>query len=212
MSRPRVLLADDHQLLRDAFTCLLEAECDVVGAVANGQAVLAAAPGLRPDVVVLDLAIPLLDGFDTTRQLRRLMPEVQVIFLTMNEDPDIAAEAFRVGAAGYLLKSSSAAELFQAIREVTQGRAYVTPLATRGLIARLLSAAEPKPRPAELSERQQEVLGLLAGGRTMKEIARSLKITPRTVAFHKYAMMGHLGVRSSAELLQYAIRHHIAPC
>jgi DNA-binding NarL/FixJ family response regulator len=211
VTRPRVLLADDHRLLREAFARLLEADCDVVGAVADGRAVLALAPELRPDIVVLDVAMPLLDGLETARELRRLMPNVRVIFLTMNEDPDIAAEAFRAGAVGYLLKTSAAAELLQAIREVTQDRGYVTPQVTRGLVATLLHAAEPKPRPAELSDRQREVLERLAEGLTMKEIARALKITPRTVAFHKYSMMEQLGVKSSAELVQYAVRHHVLP-
>src|SRR5690242_12153793 len=126
MKRPRVLLADDHRLLREAFAQLLAADCDVVGAVADGRAVLAAAPELRPDVVVLDIAMPLLNGLDAARQLRRLMPDVKVIFLTVSEDPDLAAEAFRGGASGFLLKNSAASELLQAIQEVLRGRSYVT--------------------------------------------------------------------------------------
>src|SRR5262245_64535378 len=131
MRRPRILLADDHRLLREAFTRLLEPDCDVVGAVADGRALLAAAPELRPDIVVLDVAMPLLNGLDAARQLKRVMPKVKVIFLTMSEDPDVAAEAFRVGASGYLLKHSAAAEVLQAVREVSRGRSYITPLATR---------------------------------------------------------------------------------
>jgi DNA-binding NarL/FixJ family response regulator len=209
MTRPRVLLADDHRLLREAFARLLEADCEVVGAVADGRALLAAAPELRPDVVVLDVAMPLLNGLDAARQLRRAMPHVKVIFLTMSEDPEVAAEAFRVGASGFLLKNSAASELLQAIQEVCRGRSYVTPLATRGLVDALLNRPEPSARPAELSPRQREVLQLLAEGHTMKEIARVLKITPRTVAFHKYSMMEQLGVTSSAELVQLAVRQHL---
>lgn len=209
MNRPRVLLADDHRLLREAFARLLESECEVVGAVADGRAVLAEAPGLRPDVVVLDVAMPLLNGLDTARQLRRVMPGVKVIFLTMSEDPDVAAEAFRVGASGYMLKNSAASELLQAIREVSRGRSYVTPLATRGLVDQLLQSSEPTAKSVELSQRQREVLQLLAEGHTMKEIAHMLKITPRTVAFHKYSMMELLGVKSSAELIQFAIKDRI---
>src|SRR3954452_12279799 len=134
MRRPRVLLADDHRLVREAFARLLESDCDVVGTVADGRALLAAAPVLRPDIVVLDIAMPLLNGIDAARQLKRLMPEVRLIFLTVSEDPDLAAEAFRAGASGYLLKNSAASELFTAIREVDQGRFYVTPLATHGLV------------------------------------------------------------------------------
>lgn len=209
MNRPRVLLADDHRLLREAFSRLIESECEVVGAVADGRAVVAEAPGLRPDVVVLDVAMPLLNGLDAARQLRRIMPEVRVIFLTMSEDPDVAAEAFRIGASGYLLKNSAASELLQAIREVSQGRSYITPLAARGLVETLLHSPAPAARPVELSARQREVLQLLAEGHTMKEIACVLKITPRTVAFHKYSMMEVLGVRSSAELIQFALKEHM---
>jgi DNA-binding NarL/FixJ family response regulator len=209
MKRPRVLLADDHRLLREAFAQMLEPNCEVLGAVADGRALLAAAKELRPDVVVLDIAMPLLNGLDAARQLKRLMPEVKVIFLTVSEDPDLAAEAFRVGASGFLLKNSAASELFQAIQEVLQGRSYVTPQATQGLVSAFLDRPEPGKKSGELSPRQREVLQLLAEGHSMKEIGRILKITPRTVAFHKYSMMGQLGITSSAELVQFAIKQHV---
>ncbi len=209
MTRPRVLLADDHRLLREAFARLLEPDCEVVGAVGDGRDLLDAAPRLRPDVVVLDVAMPLMNGLDAARELKRVMPEVKVIFLTMNEDPDLAAEAFRVGASGFLLKHAAAAELVQAIQEVSRGRAYITPLATRGLVDTLLRPREPAPKAVDLSHRQREVLELLADGHTMKEIASALKITPRTVAFHKYSMMEVLGIRTSAELIQYAVRARV---
>jgi DNA-binding NarL/FixJ family response regulator len=210
MTRPRVLLADDHQLLREAFTRLLESDCDVVGSVADGRALLSAALSLRPDIVILDIAMPLLNGLDAARKLRRDMPEVKVIFLTMSEDSDVAAEAFRVGASGFLLKNSAASELLQAIREVARGRSYVTPLATRGLIGTFLQKPDPAVKAAELSPRQREVLQLLAEGYTMKEVARILKITPRTVAFHKYSMMEALGIGSNAELIQFALKRSFA--
>src|SRR5262245_34741089 len=162
MKRPRVLLADDHRLLREAFAQLLVPGCDVVGAVADGRALLAAAPQLRPDIVVLDIAMPLLNGLDAARQLRHVMPEVKVIFLTVSEDPDLAAEAFRNGASGYLLKNSAASEPVQAIQEVFQGRSYVTPLATQGLVNNFLHEPEPAKKSGELSPRQREVLQLLA--------------------------------------------------
>ena len=209
MSRPRVLIADDHRMLREAFARLLEAECDVVGSVADGRAVLAEAPRLGPDVVLMDVAMPLLDGLGAARQLRRAMPDVKVIFLTMNEDPDLAAEALRVGASGYLLKNSAASELLRAIREVAGGRSYVTPLVTREPVGSPLAPSAPPPGAADLSPRQREVIRLLAEGQTMKEIALELKITPRTVAFHKYSIMELLGARSNAELIQFAIRHYI---
>jgi DNA-binding NarL/FixJ family response regulator len=209
MTRPRVLLADDHRLLREAFARLIEPECEVVGGAGDGRAVLVEAPKLRPDIVVMDVAMPLLNGLDAARQLQQLMPKVKVIFLTQNEDPDIAAEAFRVGAAAFLLKNSAASELLTAIREVSRGRSYVTPLATQGLMDNLLHPAASPARVLDLSPRQREVLQLLAEGHTMKEIARVLKITPRTVAFHKYAMMEQLGVTSNAELVMAAIKHHL---
>ena len=209
MNRPRVLLADDHRLLREAFAQLLKPTCDVVGAVADGRALLDAAPELRPDIVVLDIAMPLLNGLDAARQLKRLMPNVKVIFLTVNEDPELAAEAFRSGASSFLLKNSAASELLLAIQEVLHGRSYVTPLATRGMVNTLVHEQKPAKKTEDLSVRQREVLQLLAEGHTMKEIARILKITSRTVAFHKYSMMGELGIKSSAELVQYAIKHHV---
>ena len=209
MKRPRVLLADDHRLLREAFVKLLEPDCDVVGAVADGRALLEAVPKLRPDIVVLDIAMPQLNGLDAARQLKHAMPDVKVIFLTVSEDPDLAAEAFRTGASGFLLKNSAASELLQAIRDVSQGRSYVTPLATRDVLDTLLRQPESSGGAHELSPRQREVLQLLAEGRTMKEIANILKITARTVAFHKYSMMQELGIKTSAELIQFAIKKRI---
>lgn len=209
VKRPRVLLADDHRLLREAFVKLLEPDCDVVGAVADGRALLKAARELRPDIVVLDIAMPMLNGLDASRQLKRLMPAVKVIFLTVNEDPDIAAEAFRAGGSAFLLKNSAASELLQAIHDVIHERSYVTPLSTRGMVDNLLRQPGSAKGGRELSPRQREVLQLLAEGRTMKEIAGILSITARTVAFHKYSMMGQLGIKSSAELVQFAIKKRI---
>jgi len=209
MRRPRVLLADDHRLVREAFAQLLEADCDVVGAVADGRALLEAARALYPDIVVLDIAMPLLNGLDAARRLRQIMPEVKTIFLTVSEDPELAAAALRAGAAGFLLKSSAASELLQAIRDVTEGRSYITPLVGRDLIDSLLRPLDATKAPRELSARQREVLQLLAEGHTMKEIAHVLKITPRTVAFHKYTMMKALGITSSAALVQFAVKEHI---
>jgi DNA-binding NarL/FixJ family response regulator len=209
MKHPRVLLADDHRLVREAISRVLESKCQVVGTVGDGRAVLAEVPRLKPEIVVLDVAMPLLNGLDTARQLRRIAPEVKIIFLTMSEDSDVATEAFRAGASGYLLKSSATTELFQAIRAVSQGRSYVTPLAAGGLVENLLHPPEPEAKPVELSGRQSEVLQLLAEGHTMKKIASVLKISPRTVAFHKYALMGLLHVKSNAALVQVAIKRHL---
>ena len=209
MKRPRVLLADDHRLLREALSQLLDPGCDVVGAVADGRALLTAAAALRPDIVVLDVALPLLNGLDAARQLRCVLPKVKLIFLTTSDDPDLAAEVFRIGASGYLLKKSGASELQHAIQEVLQGRSYVTPLATRGMLDTLLRAPEAPKKAGELSPRRREVLQLLAEGHTMKETARILKITPRTVAFHKYSMMEEHGIKSNAELMHFAVRRRV---
>jgi DNA-binding NarL/FixJ family response regulator len=204
-----VLLADDHRLLREAFARLLEPSCEVVGAVADGRALLTAAANLRPDIVVVDIAMPLLNGLDAARRLRQEMPDVKIIFLTVNEDPDLASEALRAGAAGFLLKNSAASELSRAIQEAFQGGSYVTPLASQRLSRVRAPNGSPVGSKKGSSPRQREVLQLLAEGRSMKEIARILKISPRTVAFHKYRMMEELGIKTSAELVQFAIKQHI---
>jgi DNA-binding NarL/FixJ family response regulator len=208
MGRPRVLLADDHALLLGAFEKLLAAECDIVGQVSDGRALVAAAEQLKPDVVVLDISMPLLNGLEAGRQVKQAVRDVKLVFLTMNEDSDLAAEAFRIGASAYLLKRSAASELLTAIREVMQGRSYVTPLVTEQLLESLIHREDRGPR-SELTPRQREVLQLIAEGRSMKEVASLLNLTPRTVAFHKYRMMEQLKVKSTAELVQYAVKHHI---
>ena len=207
MKRKRVLLADDHTLLLDAFAKLLEPEFDVVGTVADGRALLAAAEELRPDVVVLDIAMPLLNGLDAGRQLKKALPDVKLIFLTMNQDPAIATEAFRAGASGYLLKTSAGSELIKAIEEATSGRSYVTPLITQDLVEEFMLGPNERKRPADLTPRQREVLQLLAEGHPMKEAARILKVAPRTIAYHKYRIMERFRLKSNAELIQFAIRH-----
>jgi DNA-binding NarL/FixJ family response regulator len=207
MGATRVLLADDHTLLLGAFEKLLASECDVVGTVSDGRALVTAAQRLKPDVVVLDIGMPLLNGLEAARQIKAQLPGTKLIFLTMNEDSDLAAEAFRAGASGYLLKRSATAELLTAIREVVGGRSYVTPLVTAGLVGSFMQPQEKKP--LQLTARQREVLQLLAEGYSMKQVADMLNVTPRTVQFHKYTMMRQLGIKSSAELIQFAVRQHI---
>ncbi len=207
MRRKRVLLADDHTLLLDAFAKLLEPEFDVVGTVADGRALVAAAEELKPDVVVLDIAMPLLNGLDAGRQLKKALPDVKLIFLTMNQDPAIAAEAFRAGASGYLLKTSAGSELIKAIEEATSGRSYVTPLITQDLVEEFMLGPNERKRPADLTPRQREVLQLLAEGHPMKEAAQILKVAPRTIAYHKYRIMERFQLKSNAELIQFAVRH-----
>jgi DNA-binding NarL/FixJ family response regulator len=207
MESPRVLLADDHALLLGAMEKLLAAECSVVGQVNDGRALIEAAEQLKPDIIVLDISMPLLNGLDAGRQLKQRLPRTKLIFMTMNEDSDLAAEAFRSGASAYLLKKSAASELLIAIREVLRGRTYITPLVAEGLVGLLLSGDHHKP--IGLTTRQREVLQLLAEGRSMKEAARELGVTARTVAFHKYRMMDQLKLKTTAELIQYAVRNHI---
>jgi DNA-binding NarL/FixJ family response regulator len=208
MGRPRVILADDHALLLGAFEKLLAPECDIVGQFSDGRALVDAASRLRPDVVVLDIGMPILNGLEAGRQIKQTLRDVRLVYLTMNEDPDLAAEAFRAGASAYLLKRSAASELMTAIREVMQGRSYITPIVTQGLVGALMNVDQLSASQA-LTSRQREVLQLLAEGRSMKEVAAVLNLTPRTVAFHKYRMMERLKVKSTAELIQYAVKHHI---
>jgi DNA-binding NarL/FixJ family response regulator len=208
MVRPRVLLADDHALVLGAFEKLLAGECDVVGQVSDGRALVAAADTLRPDVIVLDISMPLLNGLEAGRQIKQKLRSVRLVFLTVNEDADLAAEAFRSGASAYLLKRSAPSELSTAIREVMQGRSYITPLIAGDLVGSLQHGDEHSPAH-ELTSRQREILQLLAEGHSMKQIASVLDLTPRTVAFHKYRIMRQLKVKSTAALVQYAVKHHI---
>ncbi len=209
--RRRVILADDHTLLLEAFEKLLEPDYLVVGAVSNGRALLSAAAELKPDVIVLDIAMPLLNGLDAARQLKKTMPKVKLIFLTMNEDPNVASEAFRAGASGYLLKTSASSELSKAIKEALCGRSYVTPAITQGMVDSFIrQPAEDRDNP-QLTPRQREVLQLLAEGRSMKEAAKILNVTPRTVAFHKYRIMEQLNLKNNADLIQFALRECIVP-
>ena len=203
------MLADDHTLLVEAFVKLLEPECEIVGQVGDGLALLEAAARLQPDVVVLDVAMPLLNGLDAARQLKQRMPDVRLVFVTMNEDPDLAAEAFRIGASGYLLKRSAASELLLAIREVMNGRHYVTPFVTKELVGSFIHGFAHPGTGRNLTSRQREVLQLLAEGRSMKEAASILDVSPRTIAFHKYRIMELLNIKTTAELVQFAVREHL---
>ena len=188
-SKPRVLIADDHTLVVEALETLLAPMCEIVGRVADGRALLAAVREHHPDLVVIDIGMPLLNGLDAARQVRQIDPSIRLVFVTMNEDPDLAAEAFRAGASAYLLKRSAGSELLAAIREVMNGRSYMTPLVTDGVVHALMHAPEAGKPAHELTIRQREVLQLLAEGKSMKEAASILSVAARTVAFHKYRMM-----------------------
>lgn len=209
MKRTRILLADDHTMICAGFQKLLEPEYEVVGSVGDGRALLKAAADLKPDLILLDVGMPLLNGLDAARELKKLMPAVRLIFLTMNPDPDVASHALRIGASGYLLKNSQQDELLQAVRNALRGLSYVTPQIGRAIEES--SQRDPKSlsRPKELSDRQREILQMLAEGQSMKEIAFVLQISIRTVRFHKYRVMEELGIRTNSELVQYAIKHSI---
>lgn len=206
MKRPRVILADDHLLMLDALKTLLEPEFEVVGTFSDGRDLVDGAPPLNPNVIVLDIGMPIMNGLIAGQKLKQAMPLVKLVYLTMNHDPDIAGEAFRLGASAYLLKQSAGAELLRAIREVVRGGYYVTPLMTKGMVGSFVQNFKQRKSGNTLTLRQKEVLQLLAEGRSMKEVAFVLNVSPRTVAFHKYTMMEHLQIKSSAELIEYAMR------
>ena len=208
--RPRVLLADDHTLVLEGLRRLLEDRCELVGMVEDGRALVEAAPKLSPDIVLLDISMPLLNGLDAARRLRTLVPNTRIIFLTMHADPTYASEAFDAGAAGYLLKRSAASELNVAIATVLAGRKYLTPLITSdALRASVPRSVAVPPTLGRLTPRQREVLQLVAEGHTAKDIAAHLGISVKTVEFHKAGIMDRLGVRTASELTKYAVAHGV---
>jgi DNA-binding NarL/FixJ family response regulator len=205
----RVILADDHTLILDALKKLLEPEFEVVGTFGDGLSLIEAAPQLKPNVIVLDIGMPIMNGLHAGQRLKRLMPQVKLVYLTMNHDQNMAAEAFRVGANGYLLKNSAGSELVAAIREVARGGSYVTSLMTEDVVGSLARHFKKLKSTDHLTLRQKEVLQLLAEGHSMKEAGFILNLSPRTVAFHKYSMMEHLQIKTSAELVQYALNRQV---
>jgi DNA-binding NarL/FixJ family response regulator len=206
MSRPRVLLADDHRILAEGLRGLLEPEFELVGVVADGRELVAAGKKLRPDVVVVDITMPRLNGIEAAVQLREAGVEAKFVFLTMHRDVAYARRAMEAGASAFLLKHSAASELVTAIREALCGRTYVTPAIAGEL---LQSYRSPNPEATRLTPRQREVLQLFAEGRSAKEVAAVLTISPRTAEFHKSRILEALGIGTTAELIQYAIRNGI---
>jgi DNA-binding NarL/FixJ family response regulator len=202
-------LADDHLMLIGAFKSVLEPKYEVVGLVTDGRALLEAAERLQPDIIVTDIAMPQLNGLDAARKLKEITPGIKLIFITMNPDPFIVREAFRAGAAAFLLKQEACSGLPAAIEQVLKGGTYVSPQTAEGQTN--ISLREPKDREhaSEPTARQREVIQLLAEGLSMKQVADALKITKYTVALHKYTVMQKLQIKSSAELVQYAIKHNI---
>ncbi len=205
-----MLIADDHKLMAELCRSLLETEFNVVATVSDGHALIRAALTLEPQVLVIDIAMPLLNGLDAGQQIKRLMPAVKLVFLTMHSGTELAAEAFRRGASGYLLKTCAAEELVAAVRNALRGLSSVSRSISKERLGFLVRQGRPLlERGDGLTERQREVLQLLAEGKSMKEAAHVLNVATRTVAFHKYRMMETLGVKSNAELVQYAIANHV---
>jgi len=207
--RPRVLIADDHMLVAEACRSLLEPEFNVVAIAGDGRALLKAEAELRPDVVIVDISMPQLNGLDAGEQIKERNHATKLVFLTMATTPDVAAEAFRRGASGYVLKQCCAEELLLALRRVMHGESYLSPLITKDTVQFLLRTSAVYQEEKRISARQSEVLQLLAEGKSMKEIAYILNLKPGTVAFHKYRIMDVLGITTSAGLVEYAIKHHI---
>lgn len=206
MNPIRIVLADDHCLFLEALKKFLEPQFEVLATFKDGYALVNGAPALNPDLIILDIGMPLMNGLNAGQRLKELLPKTKLIYLTMNMERDVAAEAFRLGASGYLVKSSAGTELLQAIREALRNKTYITPLLTEGVVGSFFENIKRKRNPEKLTLRQKEVLQLLVEGRSMKEVALMLNVSPRTVAFHKYTMMEHLRLKTSAELIQFAVR------
>jgi DNA-binding NarL/FixJ family response regulator len=208
MKKPRLLLADDHTLVVEGLKRILDEEFELVGAAENGREALQMAADLTPDVILLDISMPLLNGIDVARHLKKMNLGVKIIFVTMHSDSDYVSEAFRAGASGYLLKRSAASELVTAVHEVMKGRCYVTPLVAREALSPLLTGGTaPRKLSSTLTCRQREVLQLVAEGRAVKEIAAILQVSAKTVEFHKSGLMDRLDIHTTAELTRYAIEH-----
>jgi DNA-binding NarL/FixJ family response regulator len=208
MKKPRILLADDHKIVLEGLRGLLDPEFEIVGTVEDGRALVAEAERLKPDVVVADISMPGLNGMDAARRIKKMDPHIKVVFLTMHSEASYAAGGFDAGASGFVLKHSAPQELITAIREAMHGRTYVTPLIAGDLIGSYQKGSRQEGGlKAELSPRQREVLQLLAEGKSTKEVAAVLNISPRTAEFHKYRMMEQLQIKTSAELVQFAVKH-----
>jgi len=207
MGKPRILLADDHTLVAEALTRLLETHFEIVGTAADGRALLEKAAQLQPDVILLDLSMPILNGFEAGERLKKLVPRAKLIVLTMTEDTEVAADVLRSWASGFLLKKSASGELVKGIQEVLKGNTFVTTQMTQSLMDKFVR--DPQQKARILTPRQREVLQLLAEGRTMKEAADILNVTPRTVAFHKYKIMEEFELKTNSDLLRFAMRERI---
>ena len=208
MKKPRVLLADDHTFVLEGFKKLLEEQCDMVGSVEDGRALVEAAVKLRPDLVILDISMPRLNGIEAAKKLKKQLPGVKLIFVTMHADAAYVNEAFKAGAAGYLLKRSAATELVLAVQAAMSDHFYVTPLIAKDVMTSFLNPGQaPLPTIDDLTTRQREILQLVAEGFSAKEIADQLKVSHRTIEFHKAKIMEQLNLHTTADLVKYAIAH-----
>lgn len=208
MKKPRILLADDHTLVLEGFQKLLEEHGDLVGTAEDGRSLVDAAARLQPDLVILDISMPRLNGIDAAKKLKKQLPDMKLIFVTMHADPAYVNEAFKAGASGYLLKRSASQELVQAIQSVMSGNYYVTPLITKDVIHSFLAPGQRvKPEMDDLTSRQREILQLVAEGFSAKEIAVQLNVSHRTVEFHKAKIMEQLDLHTTADLVKYAMAH-----
>jgi len=209
-NRPRIIIADDHAFVADACRKLLEPEFDVVATVGDGRALVRVAANLKPQVIIVDVGMPLLNGLDAGYQVKQLLDSVKLVFLTMNTDPALAAEAVRRGASGYLLKTCAALELIAAVREVLKGRFYLSPAIAKETIDFLLHPDKEFITEKErLTERQREVLQLLTEGKSTKQVASALNVTTATVVFHKVRIKDALHARNDSDLVQYAVKNHL---
>jgi DNA-binding NarL/FixJ family response regulator len=210
MKKPRVLLADDHKIVIEGLKSLLADEFDILGHVEDGRALVDQASALHPDVIVADISMPLLNGIEAARLIKKIDNNIKIVFLTMHPDATYAANAFEAGASGFVLKHSASTELIRAIHEAVKGRTYVTPMIAGDLIHTYQKRDPSKNKLfKKISPRQLEILQLLAEGKTAKEIASVLDISTKTVEFHKYKLMDQLKIKTSAELVRYAIKHGI---
>jgi DNA-binding NarL/FixJ family response regulator len=207
--RPRILIADDHALIAEALNKLLVKDFDVVAIVHDGRSLMLMAERAQPDVILVDIGMPLLNGLEAAQRIKRVLPNVKVIYVTINHDPSLVAEAFVRGASGYLSKTAAASELIAAIHFALSGERYVSPQLSAGFVNSPAPLREPSLAESRLTDRQIEVLQLLAEGKSMKEAAAVLNLSTRTVAFHKYRIMENLQLRNDAEVVQYAVRHHV---
>jgi len=208
MKRTRVLLADDHKIVLEGLRSLLQADFELAGMVTDGRELVSQALDLHPDVIVVDISMPLLNGIEAVRQIKKIDSHVKVVFLTMQPDVTYAIRAFEAGASGYVLKHSASSELITAINEAVKGKTYVTPMIAGELMQAYQGGVHQQPGKApQLTQRQREILQLLTEGYSAKEIAHMLNISPRTVEFHKYNLMSKLNLKSVSALVQYAIKH-----